>query len=144
MKAYTPIDTLTWTPTDHFMKDRIDRYADIMTSEGFGRYFVLVNDRGDSYECITETGLLVALSKRIENGKQILITSYAPSHDKVYAMFCASGQSGVPHWVAEKIRSWEWLREKDVKRYGKEAISREEQLTRYNEFENHKKNRKRG
>lgn len=129
-------DTLNWMPSEHFVNERLDRYLDIVQSKGFGSYFTIENDRGDSYECITNTGVLVILSKPMPNGKQLLVTAYAPTHDKVFALYSACGYDRVPHWMMEKVTEWEWLRQKDAKR--KKALERR------NEFETFKKNRKRG
>ena len=133
MKSF---DTLTWMPSEHFINERIDRYMDIVQSKGFGSYFTIMLDRGTSYECITNTGVLVALSKELTNGKQLLITAYAPTHDKVFAMYAACGYERVPHWMMEKVSSWEWLRVKDAKR--------QKELERMTECEAYKKSRKRG
>lgn len=133
LKMYSRIDLLTWIPSEHFMNDRMDRYMDIIQSKsGFGSFFAVVIDRGDSYECITNTGVLVVLSKATYNGKRILITAYAPKVDKIYAMCSSVGMDRVPHWLTEKVAEWEWLRQRDAKR---------QELARRNEFEAHKKNK---
>lgn len=129
-------DITNWMPSEHFMNERIDRYLDIIQSKGFGSYFTIMIDRGTSYECITNTGILVALTKEYINGKQLLITAYAPTREKVYAMYASCGHERVPHWIMEKVSSWEWLRVRDAKRQA--------ELERMMEFEMHKKNRKRG
>lgn len=137
MKAYTHFDTLTWTPSEHFINERLDRYMDIVSSKGFGSYFVVVLDRVDGcYECLTNTGVLVVLSKEVYAGKRILVTAYCPKQDKVFAMFSASGAERIPHWMTEKVAEWEWIRQRDAKR---------QQMARRNEFEeSKKKNRYRG
>lgn len=129
-------DITNWMPSEHFMNERLDRYMDIVQSKGFGSYFTIMIDRGTSYECITNTGILVALTKEYINGKQLLITAYAPTREKVYAMYASCGYERVPHWMMEKVSSWEWLRIRDAKR--------QVELERMIEFEMHKKNRKRG
>lgn len=137
MKAYTRFDILNWTPSEHFMNERMDRYLGIVEKGiGFGSYFVVVLDRDDGcYECLTNTGILVVLTKEVFNGKRTLVTAYPPRQDKVFAMFNSCGIDRVPHWMNEKVSGWEWLRQKEVK---------VQQLARRNEFESSKRGYKRG
>lgn len=144
MKAYTRFNTLTWVPTDHFMNERMERYLGIVEKGiGFGSYFVVVLDRDDGcYECLTNTGILVVLTKEVFNGKRTLITAYPPRQDKVFAMFSSCGIDRVPHWMNEKVSGWEWLRREEEKREAEKT--RNQQLARKNEFEAHKRGYKRG
>ena len=116
MKAYTRFDILTWTPSEHFINERLDRYMGIIESKGFGSYFVVVLDRADGcYECLTNTGVLVVLTKDTYAGKRILVTAYCPKQDKVFAMFNSCGIERIPHWMTEKIADWEWLRQREAR-----------------------------
>lgn len=136
MKAYTRFDILNWTPSEHFINERLDRYMGIIESKGFGSYFVVVLDRADGcYECLTNTGVLVVLSKEVYAGKRILVTAYCPKQDKVFAMFNSCGIERIPHWMTEKISDWEWLRQREA---------RVQQISRRNEFESSKRGYKRG
>lgn len=118
MATYIKFSVSSWKPSEHFINDRIDRYMDIIESKGFGSYFVASCPRNDGCcEYLTNTGILVVLTQKAYNGKQLLVTAYCPNRDKVYAMFQSMGESTVPHWVYERVGEWAWLRKKYGAKY---------------------------
>ena len=87
----------------HLIEDHPDRYMEIQLGCGFGDHFVSVVEMETKYECLTNTGVVMVIAKKVEsNGKRKLITTYIGTVDKGSAMFHSSGCS-FPSVVASAI-----------------------------------------
>lgn len=87
--------------TLHVSKDRIPRSMLIMETIGTGTRFIKecrqVGDDGlVSWQCLTDTGVLMVLSE----DKKVCVTFYIASQPKVSAMY----NGNTPSWVFNLIR----------------------------------------
>ena len=102
MKVNEPVNLLNLIPSEHLINHRMERYMTIQMEVGFGNKFVLVADRETKYECITDTGVIMVISKDTYKGKRLLITTYVSTIDKANALFHSTGCT-LPSFVASAI-----------------------------------------
>ena len=86
--------------TYHISEDRLDRAVFIMTTIGLGNIIFeepWVDEEGKrSWQCITDTGVLLVLDER----KEIVITLYIATQSKVSAMY----KGNTPGWLLKVIK----------------------------------------
>lgn len=85
----------------HMIADRSDRAVYIQLNMGIGERIIKevrqVDEKGKiSWQCLTDTGVLVALSE----DKKVLITMYIATQPKVSAMY----QGNTPSWVLRMVK----------------------------------------
>ena len=98
-----PIDLRNLVPSDHLINHRMDRYMEIQMKIGFGSKYVVAVEMENKYECLTDTGVVMVISKDTYNGKRLLITTYVGTIDKANAMFRSTGHSRLPSVVSTAI-----------------------------------------
>lgn len=98
-----PIDLRNLIPSEHLIEHRMDRYMEIQMKIGFGSKYVVVVEMENKYECLTDTGVVMVISKDTYNGKRLLITTYVGTIDKANAMFRSTGHSRLPSFVSTAI-----------------------------------------
>lgn len=98
-----PINLRNFVPSDHLINHRMDRYMEIQLKIGFGSKFVAIVEMENKYECLTDTGVVMVVSKDTYNGKRLLITTYVGTIDKANAMFRSTGHSRLPSFVSTAI-----------------------------------------
>ena len=81
-----PIDLRNLVPSEHLIEHRMDRYMEIQMKIGFGSKYVVAVEMENKYECLTDTGVVMVISKDTYNGKRLLITTYVGTIDKANAM----------------------------------------------------------
>ena len=83
----------------HISEERLDRALYIMQTIGIGEIIKeqpVPNDKGMTWQCLTNTGVILVLSE----DKKICITLYIASQPKVSAMY----QGKTPSWVINMVR----------------------------------------
>lgn len=85
----------------HMIQDRSDRAVYIQLNMGIGTRIIkevrqIDEDGKVSWQCLTDTGVLVALSE----DRKILITMYIATQPKVSAMF----EGNTPGWVLRMVK----------------------------------------
>lgn len=98
-----PISLRNLIPSEHLIEHRMDRYMEIQMKIGFGNKFVVVVEMDTKYECLTDTGVVMVISKDTYDGKRLLITTYVGTIDKASAMFKSTGYSRLPSFVSTAI-----------------------------------------
>lgn len=98
-----PIDLRNLVPSEHLIEHRMDRYMEIQMKIGFGSKYVVAVEMENKYECLTDTGVVMVISKDTYNGKRLLITTYVGTIDKANAMFRSTGHSRLPSFVSTAI-----------------------------------------
>ena len=98
-----PIDLRNLVPSEHLIEHRMDRYMEIQMKIGFGSKYVVSVEMENKYECLTDTGVVMVISKDTYNGKRLLITTYVGTIDKANAMFRSTGHSRLPSFVSTAI-----------------------------------------
>ena len=98
-----PIDLRNLIPSEHLIEHRMDRYMEIQMKIGFGSKYVVAVEMENKYECLTDTGVVMVISKDTYNGKRLLITTYVGTIDKANAMFRSTGHSRLPSFVSTAI-----------------------------------------
>lgn len=98
-----PIDLRNLVPSEHLIEHRMDRYMEIQMKIGFGSKYVVAVEMENKYECLTDTGVIMVISKDTYNGKRLLITTYVGTIDKANAMFRSTGHSRLPSFVSTAI-----------------------------------------
>lgn len=98
-----PINLRNFVPSDHLINHRMDRYMEIQLKIGFGSKFVAIVEMENKYECLTDSGVVMVVSKDTYNGKRLLITTYVGTIDKASAMFKSSGYPRIPSFVSAAI-----------------------------------------
>ena len=91
----------------HISEDRLDRACYIMETVGLGEIIKEVRDTDAhgrvSWQCLTDTGVVMVISKDTYKGKRLLITTYVGTIDKASAMFKSTGHSRLPSFVSTAI-----------------------------------------
>lgn len=103
MRTNEPINLRNLIPSEHLIEHRMDRYMEIQMKIGFGNKFVVVVEMDTKYECLTDTGVVMVISKDTYDGKRLLITTYVGTIDKANAMFRSSGYPKLPSFVSTAI-----------------------------------------
>lgn len=98
-----PINLRNLVPSEHLIEHRMDRYMEIQMKIGFGSKYVAVVEMENKYECLTDTGVVMVISKDTYKGKRLLITTYVGTIDKANAMFRSSGYAKLPSFVSLAI-----------------------------------------
>lgn len=98
-----PIDLRNLVPSEHLIEHRMDRYMEIQMKIGFGSKYVVAVEMENKYECLTDTGVVMVISKDTYNGKRLLITTYVGTIDKANAMFRSTEHSRLPSFVSTAI-----------------------------------------
>lgn len=98
-----PINLRNLVPSEHLIEHRMDRYMEIQMKIGFGSKYVAVVEMENKYECLTDTGVVMVISKDTYKGKRLLITTYVGTIDKASAMFKSTGSTRLPSFVSAAI-----------------------------------------
>ena len=98
-----PINFMDFRLSKHMSRERVERYMEIQMEIGFGDRFVAIVEMENKYECLTNTGVVMVISKDTYNGKWLVITTYVGTIDKASAMFKSTGSTRLPSFISTAI-----------------------------------------